>query len=55
MFFGGTFWSHFQARDSRAFEELLKKPDVTLTEVLDQEDVVQEMKNQNASLIDLYY
>jgi hypothetical protein len=54
MFFGGAFWSHFQARDSRAFEELLKKPDVTLAEVLDQEDVVQEMKNQNATLIDLY-
>lgn len=55
MFCGGTFWSHYQARDSRAFEELLKKPEVTLAEVLDQEDVVQEMKNQNNTLIDLYF
>ena len=53
MFFGGAFWSQFQ-RDSRAFEELLKKEGVTLTEILDQEDVVQEMKNQNPNLLDLY-
>ena len=54
MIFGGAFWSHFQPRDSRAFEELLKRPDVTLEEVLDQEDTVQEMKNQNTALLDLY-
>lgn len=54
MFFGGAFWSHFQPRDSRAFEELLKKPEVTLAEVLDQESVVEELKSQNAALIDLY-
>jgi hypothetical protein len=53
--FSGAFWNNLRSyRNSQAFDELLSKPEVTLEQVLDDEDVVQEMKNQNPKLIALY-
>lgn len=52
--FNGAFWSALQGyRSSQGFEELLAREDVTLGQVLDEEDVVQEMKSQNQKLLDL--
>ena len=51
--FGQNFFSMFRAfHTSQAFEELLDKEDTTLSQVLDEEDVIQEMKNGNSKLID---
>lgn len=53
--FTGAFWNNLRSyRNSQAFDELLSKPDVTFEQVLDDEDVVQEMKNQNPKLLALY-
>ena len=50
--FGGSFWNTFRGfQSSQAFEELLNSPDTTLFEVLDDDDVIQELKNQNNKLI----
>ena len=52
--FGGSFWNSFKGfQTSQAFEELLDKPETTLSDVLDDEDVIQELKNQNRKLIEL--
>lgn len=54
--FSGAFWGNLRNfRNSQAFDELLSKPDVTLEQVMDDEDVVQEMKNQNPKLLALYF
>lgn len=53
--FSGAFWGNLRNfRNSQAFDELLSKPETTLEQVLDDEDVVQELKNQNPKLIALY-
>ena len=52
--FGGSFWNSFKGfQTSQAFEELLNKPETTLSDVLDDEDAIQELKNQNQKLIGL--
>ena len=52
--FGGSFWNTFRGfQSSQAFEELLNNTDTTLSEVLDDDDVIQELKNQNNKLIQL--
>jgi hypothetical protein len=52
--FGGSFWNTFRGfQSSQAFEELLNNPETTLSEVLDDDDVIQELKNQNNKLISL--
>lgn len=51
---GGNFWSAFRGlQPSQAFEDLLNREDVTLDEVLDDGDVIQELKNHNSRLIEL--
>jgi hypothetical protein len=51
--FGGNFWNTFQGMNTNAaFDELLKKPETTLVEVLDNSEVVQELRNCNSKLED---
>lgn len=51
--FGGTFWNAFRSlNSSQAFEELISREDVTIQEVLDDDDVIQELKNHNSKLIE---
>lgn len=38
---------------SPAIEEKLKKTECTLDELLEEDEIIQEMKNQNAKLINL--
>jgi hypothetical protein len=38
---------------SPSIEEKLKKSDCTLDELLDEEEIIQEMKNQNQKLLNL--
>jgi hypothetical protein len=38
---------------SPTIEEKLKRNDCTLDELLDEEEIIQEMKNQNAKLLNL--
>jgi len=38
---------------SQAIEEKLKKPECTLNELLDEEEIIQEMKSGNAKLLNL--
>ena len=40
--------------NSPAIEEKLKKSDCNIDELLDEEEIIQEMKNQNAKLLNLY-
>lgn len=53
--FSGAFWNTLRSyRSSQAFEELLtREGGVELTQVLEEEDAVQEMKTQNQKLLDL--
>ena len=52
--FGGAFWNTLRNyRNSQAFDDLLAREDVTLALVLDDEDVVQELRNQNPKLLSL--
>jgi len=38
---------------SPSIEEKLKKSDCTLDELLDEDEIIQEMKNQNSKLLSL--
>lgn len=38
---------------SQAIEEKLKKPDCTLNELLDEDEIIQEMKSGNTKLLNL--
>ena len=52
--FNGAFWNTLRGyRSSQAFDDLLAREDVQLSQVLDEEDAVQEMKSQNMKLLDL--
>ena len=52
--FNGAFWNTLRNyRNSQAFDEMLAREDVTLSLVLDDEDVVQELRNQNPKLLAL--
>ena len=46
------FWQYNTLSTSQ-FETIFEKEDVTLSEVLEQENVIQECKNQTKKLIDL--
>jgi len=51
----GSFWTSFGVRfgsTSSGINDLLEKEDVTLDELLDHEDVIQECKYMNNALID---
>lgn len=51
---GGTFWSTFRNfQNSSALDEILDKETTTLTDVLNDDEVIQEMKNHSQKLIDL--
>ncbi|CAG9316098.1 unnamed protein product [Blepharisma stoltei] len=51
--FGGSFWATFRGFQSPSrIDEILESEETTLTQVLDEEEVLQEMRNQNQKLID---
>ena len=50
----GSFWTAFGVRFSNGIDDLLEKEDVTLDELLDHADVIQECKYMNPNLIELY-
>ena len=45
------FWK-YNSQSTSQIDALLDKADVGLTEVLEQEDIIQECKNQNRKLVD---
>ncbi|CAG9326809.1 unnamed protein product [Blepharisma stoltei] len=50
---GGSFWSTFRNFQSHsALDELLEKEDATLSEVLNEEETIQELKSHNQKLIE---
>ena len=55
MQFGGAFWAAIRGfqMNSHAIDTLLSQEDTTLTDVLNDDNVVQEMKNQNQKLLEL--
>jgi len=54
MQFGGMFWQTFRGfQTSNSINQLLDKGEATLSEVLDDDNVIQEMKNQNQKLVEL--
>ncbi|OMJ87252.1 hypothetical protein SteCoe_11101 [Stentor coeruleus] len=52
MHFGGAFWQTFKGfqMNSNSFDQLLTKEALTLAEVLDDDNVIQELRNQNIKL-----
>jgi hypothetical protein len=51
--FGTNFFSAFRGfHTSQAFEQLLDSDDTTLSQVLNEEDVIQESKQGNAKLLE---
>ena len=51
--FGANFFSAFRGfATSQAFEELLAKEETTIDQVLEEEDVIQETRNNNAKLME---
>ena len=54
MQFGGIFWQAFKGfhAASQAFEQLLSDPSTEIPEVLDDDNVIQELKNQNSKLLE---
>ncbi|OMJ91474.1 hypothetical protein SteCoe_5960 [Stentor coeruleus] len=54
MHFGGAFWQTFKGFQfsSHSFDQLFTNENTTLSDVLDDENVIQEMKNQNSKLYD---
>ena len=48
-----SFWNHFGFQQS-AIDTLLEKPDVTLEQLMDDPDLIQECKSQNRKLIELF-
>lgn len=55
MQFGGAFWAAIRGfqMNSHAIDALLSQEDTTLPDVLSDDNVVQEMKNQNQKLLEL--
>lgn len=52
--FGGSFWATFRGfQGSSALDEILDKEETTLSQVMDEDDALQELKNQNQKLVDL--
>ena len=55
MQFGGAFWAALRGfqMNSHAIDNLLSQEDTCLTDILNDDNVVQEMKNQNPKLLEL--
>ena len=55
MQFGGAFWATLQRfhMSNHAIDQLLTQEGTTLIDVLNDENVIQEMKNQNQKLLEL--
>jgi hypothetical protein len=55
MQFGGAFWATFRGfqASSHAFDQLLANESTEIFEVLEDDNVIQELKNQNSKLIEL--
>jgi hypothetical protein len=55
MQFSGAFWAAIRGfqMNSHAIDSLLSEEGTTLINVLDDENVVQEMRNQNGKLLEL--
>lgn len=54
MQFGGVFWQTFRgfANTANTLNQLLDKENTTLDEVLDDDNVIQELKSMNQKLIE---
>lgn len=52
LFLSSTMFWKFDLHTTSHIDTLLEKDDVTLTEVMDEEDVLQECKAQNHKLVD---
>jgi hypothetical protein len=55
MQLGGIYWQNFRnfPMPLNSFDQLFSNDSVSLLEVLDDDNVVQELKNQNSKLIEL--
>jgi hypothetical protein len=55
MHFGGAFWATLQKfhMNTHAIDQLLSQEGTTLKDVLNDDNVVQEVRNQNQKLLDL--
>ena len=54
MQFGGMFWHSFRGfQSSNSLNTIIEKEGATLAEVLDDDNVIQELKGQNQKLLDL--
>lgn len=49
-----SFWRTFGFHTVSAVETILDKESFTLEELLDEEEILQEVKSQNKKLLDLY-
>lgn len=49
-----SFWRNFGFYTVSSIETTLNKPDFTLEDLLDDEEILQEVKAQNKKLIDVY-
>ena len=49
-----SFWRNFGFYTVSSIETTLNKPDFTLEDLLDDEEILQEVKAQNRKLIDVY-
>ena len=55
MQFGGAFWETFRGFNlsSYSFDSLFSKESITLAEVLNDDNLIQELKSQNSKLLEL--
>ena len=55
MHIGGAFWQTFKGftMSSHSFDQLFASPSTTLCDVLNDDNVIQELKNQNSKLLEL--
>ena len=53
--FAGSFWSHFSITQTstKSFELLLQKPDLTIEDLLQDEDFISQLGMQNPKLLSL--
>ena len=49
--FGSNFWSSLKSQPSESIEKLVKNPNTSIEELLDDSDLIQECKNGNKNLI----
>ena len=55
MQFSNSFWATLQRfqMNNHAIEQIISREDATLSEILSEDSVVQEMRHQNPKLLDL--